>query len=611
MPEPTEPVREAAPVVVIPSLPGDLPLAPRREPEPRGLSATFSALQERDFAWYFAGNIAFFMALQMQMLLRGFLAFELTDAASALGYMAAMMAVPMLIAAPFGGVVADRVNKRFLLIVTQTSAAAMSLLIGLLILFDMIAFWHLLVISLVTGIIFSFNMPARQALVPQLVPQHKLMNAISLQQAGMNATRILAPAIAGVLIAPFGVGLVYLLTFAMFVLAVASEFHLPQHGMKAVRDAKPLRRALREDLGEGFKYIWHNPLIRSLMLLGLAFPLFGFPLQQMLPVFAKDVFDVGPGGLGILSVSTGIGGLIGALAAANMDRVSHKGLLIFIGGIWMGGMYVAFTQSPGFIPALIFLGLGNIGGMIFQTTTNTVIQSSIPAELRGRVMSVMMMSFGLMPLGVLPVTQAADHFGARTAVAISSGLLVVMMLLFFMGSRRLRTLRLNQLAHVEYSPAQAAKLVAEGKISQKEADRLTGETDRVHGEGAPAPADRPVAQRPLADPRPARRRPDLRPSSPPLPVVPAAQAAMTDQPSPGRLRNPDPLPLISAVDPPRPPGYGQHDAAEERLWWRWRRPAVLTSAFGVGMMLGFGATTSGELLRAARVWIAGRLDPDN
>lgn len=610
MPETTTPARDAAPAASIPTPRADLPPPPRREPEPQGLSATFSALRERDFAWYFAGNIAFFMAMQMQMLLRGFLAFELTDAASALGYMAAMMAVPMLIAAPFGGVVADRVNKRFLLIVTQTSAAAMSLLIGLLILFDMIAFWHLLVISLITGIIFSFNMPARQALVPQLVPQHKLMNAISLQLAGMNATRILAPAIAGALIAPFGVGLVYMLTFAMFVLAVASEFHLPQHGMKAVRDAKPLRRALREDLGEGFKYIWHNPLIRSLMLLGLAFPLFGFPLQQMLPVFAKDVFDVGPSGLGILSVSTGIGGLIGALAAANMDRIPRKGLLMFIGGIWMGGMYVAFTQSPGFIPALVFLGLGNIGGMIFQTTNNTVIQSSIPAELRGRVMSVMMMSFGLMPLGVLPVTQAADHFGARTAVAISSGLLVVMMLLFFMGSRRLRTLRLNQLAHVEYSPAQAAKLIAEGKISQKEADRLTGETARVRGEEAPAPAGRPVAQRPPADLRPAHQSPDPRPGSLSLPVAPAAQAAMTTQPSPGRLRDPDPPPLIAAVDPPRPSGYGQPGAAE-RLWWRWRRPAVLTSAFGVGMVLGFGATTSGELLRAARIWIAGRLDPDN
>jgi len=409
---------------------------------------------------------------------------------------------------------------------------------------------------------------------------------------------------------PFGVGLVYMLTFGMFLLAIASEFHLPEHGMKAVRDSKPLRRALREDLGEGFKFIWHTPLIRSLMLLGLAFPLFGFPLQQMLPVFAKDVFDVGPGGLGVLSVSTGIGGLIGALAAANMDRVPRKGLLMFIGGIWMGGMYVAFTQSPGFIPALVFLGLGNIGGMIFQTINNTVIQSSIPAELRGRVMSVMMMSFGLMPLGVLPVTQAAEHFGARTAVAISSGLLVVMMVLFFLGSRRLRTLRLHQLAHVEYSPAQAAKLVAEGKISQEEADRLTGETERVGGAPPAGPASRPTADPPLVPPPPADGRPDPPPSVSPVPAASAAQASLASPPY--QARSPDlvPAPVVAAVDPPHPSRYGQTSAAQ-KLAQRWRRPAVLTSAFGVGMVLGFGATTSGELLRAARSWIAARLDPDN
>ena len=283
---------------------------------------------------------------------------------------------------------------------------------------------------------------------------------------------------------------------------------------------------------------------------------------------------------------------------------------MFIGGIWMGGMYVAFTQSPGFIPALVFLGLGNIGGMIFQTTTNTVIQSSIPAELRGRVMSVMMMSFGLMPLGVLPVTQAADYFGARTAVAISSGLLVVMMLLFFLGSRRLRTLRLNQLAHVEYSPAQAAKLVAEGKISQVEADRLTGETDRVGGAPAAGPANRPTAERPLAGLPAAGRRPDLLPVLSRVPADPTAEASIANPPSPARSPDPAPPPVVAAPDPPLPSGYGQTSAAQ-KLWQRWRRPAVLSSAFGVGMVLGFGATTSGELLRAARIWFAARLDPDS
>lgn len=454
--------------------PPSAPPGQRRPPlRRRPWGATFAALSQRDFAWYFAGNTAFFMGMQMQMILRGFLAFELTNAATALGFMSVSIAVPMLLVAPFGGVVADRVNKRSLLIVTQSVSAVSSLIIAFLILTDLIEFWQLLVMSSITGVVFSFNMPARQALVPQLVPRHLLMNAISLQMGGMNLTRILAPALAGLLINPLGVGIVYLFTFVLFIIAVASEFHLPIHGMVAVKSTN----AFRKDMAEGFRYIRGNRTISLLLFLGLAFPLFGFPVQQMLPVFAEDVFDKGPSGLGILAASTGVGGLIGALIAANLDRVRHKGRLMLVGGVWMGGLFIAFTQSPSFAPAIVFLAMGNIGGMIFQTTNNSVIQARLPDEVRGRVMSVMMMSFGLMPLGVLPVTVAADEIGARTAVAVSSAMLIAAMLITFALSRRLRTLKVDPFTYAELSPVQAAQLVAEGKLSAEDAKRRTSSNE--------------------------------------------------------------------------------------------------------------------------------------
>ena len=407
----------------------------------RGWTSTFTSLSERDYAWYFAGNFAFFMGMQMQMILRGYLALKLTNVAIALGLVAASVAIPMMLVAPFGGTVADRVDKRKLLIISQTGSAIAALIMALLILSDAVEFWHLLVMSLVTGTIMSFNMPARQAIVPQLVPQHKLMNAISLQQAGMNLTRILAPATAGLLIGPFGVGVVYLITFVLFLVAVASEFHLPVHGMKAIRKKAPFR----EDFLGGFKYIRDHRMIALLLSLGLVFPLLGFPLQQMLPVFARDVFnDDGGSKLGLLAASQGIGGLAGAMIAANLGGFPQKGKLMLVGGLWMGGLFIAFTQMSMFIPALFMLALGNVGGMIFQTTNNTVIQSNIPAEVRGRVMSVMMMSFGLMPLGVLPVAAAADRFGPDVAVAGSSTLLLVALVAFFTLSRRLRTLRTDE-----------------------------------------------------------------------------------------------------------------------------------------------------------------------
>jgi MFS family permease len=431
---------------------------------------TFTSLEEPEYAWYFAGNLAFFMGMQMQMILRGFLAYDITGSATSLAWMAASVAIPMLVVAPFGGVTADRVNKRTLLIVTQSLAAIASLVIAVLIIADLIEFWHLVTISFATGLLFSFNMPARQALVPSLVPQHKLMNAISLQMGGMNLTRILAPAAGGLLIAPMGIGWVYAITFVLFVVAVASEFHLPRHGMLSQTEGK----SFREDFTAGFRYIAGEPTIRLLMSAALIMPLFGFPLQQLLPVFAEDVFDRGALGLGFLAAAMGVGGLAGAMVSANLDNQPSKGRLMFIGGLVMGSFIMLFALTSNFYVALVLLVAMGVGQMLFQAVNNTAIQTIVPAEVRGRVMSVMMMSFGLMPLGVIPVAILADRIGPGPALAISASLLFLALFALWGASPRLRHLRLDALGTAELSPVQAAQLVAEGKLTQEQADRMTG-----------------------------------------------------------------------------------------------------------------------------------------
>lgn len=438
--------------------------------QPSQWSRTFTSLGEREYAWFFAGNLAFFMGMQMQMILRGYLAFDITGNATSLGWIAASVAIPMLLVAPFGGVTADRMNKRTLLIVTQSLAALASFVIAFLIIVELIEFWHLVSISFGTGLLFSFNMPARQSLVPALVPQHKLMNAISLQMGGMNVTRIFAPAVGGLLIAPMGVGWVYALTTVLFVIAVASEFHLPKAGMVS----QEARKAFFVDLGDGFRYIAREPTIRLLMTAALVMPLFGFPVQQMLPVFAEDVFHKGGVGLGLLAAATGVGGLAGAMIAANLESQPYKGRLMFIGGLLMGTFTLAFAASSMFLLALVFLASMGVGQMLFQATNNTVIQAMAPAEVRGRVMSVMMMSFGLMPLGVVPVTIAADRIGAPTSLAISACFLLGSLVLLWGLSPRLRQLRLDVFEKAELSAVRAAELVAQGKLTREEADRLMG-----------------------------------------------------------------------------------------------------------------------------------------
>jgi MFS transporter, DHA1 family, staphyloferrin A biosynthesis exporter len=457
--------------------------APRVSPlavlNPARWGSTFTSLKEADYAWYFAGNIAFFMGMQMQIILRGYLAYDITGRALALALVSLAMAFPMLVVAPFGGVVADRVNKRTLLIVTQSVAAIASLVIALLILADAIAFWHLVAVSLVTGVVFSFNMPARQALVPNLVPQHKLMNAVSLQMGGMNLTRIIAPTGGALLIAPIGIGWVYMLTTFMFILAVSSELHLPKQGMVSNRD----RKGIKDELGAGFRYILDDPTLRLLMLVALLMPLFAFPVQQLFPIFARDVF--GDGGdeqaavyLGYLAAASGLGGMVGAMVAANMDRIAAKGRIMLFGGIAMGLALFAFSWSPGLLMGLFFIAAMGVGQMIFMATNNTVIQAGLPSEIRGRVMSILMMSFGMMPLGVLPVSIAADAAGPRWALGGSAVVMLVTILVLWTISARLRGLRVEQLAESELSPLQAAQLAAAGKITQDEADELSGERSR-------------------------------------------------------------------------------------------------------------------------------------
>lgn len=437
----------------------------------RGWLRTFSALAERDYAVYFAGNLAFFLAMQMDQLMRGYFALELTGGAWALGVVSVANATPMLLIAPFGGVIADRYNKKQLLLFSQGFIALVNVLFTAMIFLDIVQFWHLLVGALMQGATFSVAMPVRNALVPQLIPRHKLMNAVSLQMGGMNLTRIIGPAIAGLLIAPLGIGMVWAIEVVLFTVATLSIIPLPSHGMKGGAETTG---SMLPQLAEGFRYIGRTPLMRVLLLSALVMPLFAFPVQLVLPVFQRDVYELGPSALGILMASAGIGGLAGALLTASLDAVPHKGRLMLIGTVLQGGCFIAFAISPLFVAALVFLALGNIGGMLFMTTNNSVIQTRVPEEYRGRVMAVLMMSFGVMPLGVLPMTIAADAIGAPTAVVISSILLVVTLALFFAFSRELRTLHVTPGRRAELSPAQAAALVAEGKITAEEAARLSG-----------------------------------------------------------------------------------------------------------------------------------------
>ncbi len=448
--------------------------------QPGQWSRTFTSLAEKDYRWYFAGNIAFFMAMQMNLVLRGYLAYKLTDAALALAIISLTVALPMLIIAPIGGVATDWFNKRTLLIVAQSFVACVNLVVTILIFTGAIQFWHLMVAAIGTGSVMSIVMPAREAVVAQLIPQHKLMNAISLQMSGQNLTRIIGPTLGALLIAPFGVGTSYAVTVVLFTIGIACMLPLPSAGMSS-REGDESPREFRKDLAGGFQYVAGSPVFRVLLMTALVMPLFAFPVMQLLPVVAKEVFDSPDVGLAVLAGAGGVGGLIGSLMSANFDNFERKGLLMLVGSLIMAVSFIVFAVSPFLILAALVLAAGNVGQMIFMTTNNTVIQATVPDEFRGRVMSMLMMSFGISPLGVLPVALAADAIGVEWAIGLSAIVFLVLVIVVFSINKRLRNLTLSQFEEAELSPAQAAQLVAEGKITREEAARLTGRAQPAAG----------------------------------------------------------------------------------------------------------------------------------
>lgn len=406
--------------------PPDEPQAPREIPN-SGWRGTFASMSIPDYAMYFWGMVAFFAGMNMMIVLRGYLVYDLTDSEIALAMVMLGIALPMLFIAPIGGVVADRIDRRTLMIWAQVAVTLLNLVNTILIVAGVVEFWHLMILSTLSGIAFSFNMPARQAAIPNLVPRDLLMNAMSLGSSAMNGTRIIAPAVGGLLIAPIGIGGGFAVLTGLYALSVVFTLGLPR--MAPAAQEKTV--TFFSDFAGGFRYIKGNQLVLGLLLLGTVPAIFLMPYQTLLPVFAEDVWDVGATGLGALQAISGVGGLVGGLMVANMDRYPRKGRIMFLAAMGTGVFLIAFAMSPTFGVALPMLAMVGLTSMIFMTVNNTVITSVIPDNVRGRVMSVLMMSFGLMPLGAVPASIAAAYIGTPAVVAIGGVLMMASVAAFY------------------------------------------------------------------------------------------------------------------------------------------------------------------------------------
>ena len=399
----------------------------------RGGLNTFRSLHYRDYRLLWIGTLFASSAQWVQQITVGWLAYQLTGSAFMLGAVNGARALPLLFLAPFGGVAADRVDRKALMFWTQILLMVSSVAMAAIVLAGHVQVWHLLAYMAITGVAWAFNNPVRQSVVPNMVPREDLMNALALNSVGFNITRIVGPTIAGILIAEVGAGENFLIQAAAYVAMAAIVIPMYIPAMKRATDA-----SVRENLKDGANYVWRHATLRTMLVLALVPMVIGLPYTALMPIFAKEVLHSGAGGYGLLMSAVGVGAVIGTLTLASFGTVQRKGLVV-LGAIFMlGASLIAFSLSRSFELSLVLMVVTGAAQMVYMTTNQTVLQLLIPDEMRGRVMGIYMLNQGLVPFGSLLAGALADATSAPTAVLIMGILVCFMAAAFALRAREMR-----------------------------------------------------------------------------------------------------------------------------------------------------------------------------
>jgi MFS family permease len=401
----------------------------------RRMPKGFEALACLPFRWLIGALLCFFLGMQGQLLVRSLLAWELTHSELSLGYVNLVVAVPMVLMSFFAGAIIDRVERRKLLIITQLLIMANELLLLTLIMLGQLTFPVLLGSSFLMGVLFPFVMPTRAAMVFGMVGRDLLGNAMALQSATMNVGRIVGPAVTGALIPLLTLKGAYAVAILLHLIATVTTFKLPH--------SYPEHKAKKSLLGDmlySFTYIGQHRPIMLVLLFGLFPLLLMLPAHSMLVVFADDVWRVGEDGLGLLMAMVGAGGISGAFIVARFGNPLSRTRWMLATAALFGVVLAVFTQSPWFSLALVLMLCASMLNDITQTMNNTIVQLLAHNEVRGRMSSMMMLSLGLTPLGVLPVALAAERFGVADTMFFACLIMLVIVALLYGLSPTLRHL---------------------------------------------------------------------------------------------------------------------------------------------------------------------------
>ena len=400
-------------------------------------SRTFSSLHYRNYRLLWTGTLVSHSGDWMDQLALNWLVLELTGSPFYLGLVNFCRAIPILLFTLIGGVVADRVERRKLLMVTQTGAMLLAFLLAFLVSSGLVTVWQILAIAALRGLMMSFNLPARQTIISDLVPRHSLANAIALNSVTMSLTKIVGPSLGGVLISLIGTAGCFYVNGLSF-LAVLWTLH----AMDIPRvDRGSIALSVRQSLGEGLGYIRSQPTVSLLVTVAVVPMFFGMPYQTMLAVFARDVLAIGAAGLGVLTSAVAVGAFVGGLSLASLASSAPRGKIMLVALTSFGALLIAFSYSSW--PPLSVALLVGVGAMFtsYNASNNALLQLIVPDEFRGRIVSTLFINRGLVPLGTALAGTLAVLIGIQLTVASMAAIVTLLGILALTMAPALRKLR--------------------------------------------------------------------------------------------------------------------------------------------------------------------------
>jgi MFS family permease len=376
------------------------------------LPVTLRALKYRNFQLFFGGQLISLVGTWMQNVAQAWLVYSLTGSSVLLGLVSFSGQIPVFVFSVLGGIAADRLSRKHVVIATQTLSMLLALALAILTLTHTVRIWHVFVLSALLGVVNAFDIPARQAFIMDMVGKQDLINAIALNSAMFNASRMIGPAVAGILVATIGEGWCFFANAVSYIAVIAGLLMMDVTPHTRAATASPI-----EDIKEGFLFVIRNPPIHALLILLGVGSLAGTPFIVLMPVFADQILHGGAQAMGWLVGLSGVGAMIGALTLATRRHVRGLGRWVAVSGAAFSVALIGFGLSHTFWISLLLMVPIGFFMMIQFGASNTLIQSMSPDILRGRVMSVYSMMFmGMAPIGALIAGAVAEHTSAPVAV---------------------------------------------------------------------------------------------------------------------------------------------------------------------------------------------------